>query len=61
MKKMEIDLRYTSKKHKVNAIYGMIDVEAVMSALKVKTYKGIEALFGVSGTNCRTTNRMFLG
>ena len=45
MKKMEIDLRYTSKNHKVNAIYGMIDVAAVMRALKVKTYKGIDGAF----------------
>lgn len=45
MKKMEIDLRYTSKNHKVNAVYGMIDVESVMNALKVKTYKGIDGAF----------------
>lgn len=45
MKKMEIDLRYTSKNHKVNAIYGMIDVESVKNALKVKTYKGIDGAF----------------
>ena len=45
MKKMEIDLRYTSKNHKVNAIYGMIDVEEVKNALKVKTYKGIDGAF----------------
>ena len=45
MKKMEIDIRYTSKNHKVNAIYGMIDVESVKNALKVKTYKGIDGAF----------------
>ena len=42
MKKMEIDLRYTSKNNKVNVIYGMIDVDAVKEALHVKTYGGIE-------------------
>lgn len=42
MKKMEIDLRYKSKNHEAKAIYGMINVEDVKNALKVKTYKGID-------------------
>lgn len=42
MKQMEIYVKCSQGDNRVSAICGMIDVEVVKKALRVKTYKGIE-------------------
>ena len=43
IQQMEVRISYTINKQAHTAIYGMIDVEAVKKALRVKTNKGIES------------------
>lgn len=43
MKQMEISMNYVEGNHFVTSIYGMIDVDELKIALKVRTNKGIES------------------